>query len=451
LKLDLEELRHLQGFLAEVAIERAIIHASPKQIAFADDFFARTHDVYVAMGGNRSGKSFVCGWLCFALYLRDYAKNGDWFWCIGQSESRSIVGQQQELAKALPRWMLGKQSWDAKKGFGGNNKVILNTRDGGTCLVEFLNVEQGDSKFEQAKLTGIWVDERLPETIYNRILARVVDRNGFILYSDIPEQFWHIGRLKEALPEARVLYQAFSMYDNAHNLPVGAIERTANKMTEEERKLRIDGEHVIMEGIVFREFINKYLPDGHLCKPFAIPADWPRWRLIDYGASAPTACLWVAMSPTEKLFCYREYYQKGLTVGKNAAAIIAMSMDEVYRDTFLDPHASDQPPAFYAAAGTIKSQYERAGLVTRGWPYVNQMGEHAMVQRIKYRLENKTIVFFDTLFNMLREMRSWKYQLDKDGKPKAVDAFENDNNHLIDGLKGFLGTNPCYTQRMIET
>ena len=40
--------------------------------------------------GNRSGKSYVCGWLCFAKYLRDRSRAGDTYWCVGQTLDRGL-------------------------------------------------------------------------------------------------------------------------------------------------------------------------------------------------------------------------------------------------------------------------------------------------------------------------------------------------------------------------
>ena len=449
----------------ECAIELAVLNASEKQRRLMRAFFDRQDedgrklDIFACLGGNRSGKSFTAGVLCFALYLRDYAKDGDWFWCIGQNLDRSVGGQQQELWKALPRWMFGDQVWDEKNGFGMARAIVLPTRDGGKCLVEFRSADQAPHTFEQAKLTGVWIDERVAETIFGRLLSRIVDRDGWIIYSDLYEQFWQFERLVEAKPEAGVLCIRFTMYDNAHNLPEGIIDRRKAQMSTEEQAQKIMGELVLMEGIVYKEYRDTYKPNGHLVTPFAIPGNgkppyhggnWPRWRLIDYGASAPTAGLWVALAPNEHLYAYREYYQRGLSVAKNAEAIVAMSEGEHYVATLMDPHAVDKPPVTYGAAKSIAEQYEEAGIPSTGWPFVNVMGEHAMVQRVKYRLEHNMLWVFDHLLNFRREMRSWKHQCDKEGRPLAKDAYENDNNHLLDDLKGFLGTNPTFTQTGIE-
>ncbi|MGH7178504.1 MAG: hypothetical protein ACREJC_14090, partial [Tepidisphaeraceae bacterium] len=401
---------------------------------------------FVALGANRSGKSYVAGWMCFAKFVRDHARAGDWFWCIGQNLERSVGGQQRELWEALPRRMFGNQSWDEKIGFGMHRKVTLPTSDGGMCLVEFRSADQDASTFEQAKLTGVWCDERLPESIFNRLLARIVDRNGFILYSDIPEQMWQMDRLIEAEPRAGVYFQAFTMFDNAHNLPTGAIEQAAARMTLDEQRLRIKGEFVVMEGVIYREYQDSI----HTIDPFVIPSDWPKFRMIDYGASAPTACLWCVAAPDESIYCYREHYERNRSIADNAKLILAASGNEEYQRNYIDPCAYSVQPGM---GETIARQYQIAGITPlMGWPRVNEMGEHAMVQKVKYRLENgnsigRLLVVFKACTNLRREFRSWKYKTDRDGRPLASDAFDDTGPcHLLDCLKGFVATNPSYRE-----
>lgn len=401
------------------------------------------------MGGNRSGKSYVAGWLCFALWLRDHAKRDGWYWCVGQTLQRSIVGQQRELWKALPRWMFGDQSWDEKGGFGSGShgKLLLPTPDGGRCLIEFRSADQDPSTFEQAKLDGVWVDERIDEIRWGRLIPRIIDKNGFILYSDIPEQFWQHQRLAEASLDAGVYFQHFEMRDNAHNLPDGTIVKASARLSEDERKQKIHGHFLVMEGIVFSQYIDTvHAIDDFQYGRGTMAANWPRWRLIDYGGSAPTACVWAMIAPDESVFIYREHYERNLSIPRNAKMILDRSEGEQYVATLIDPHAIDRPPAYYGSSPTVAEQYAAAGIKTRGWPYINVIGEHATVNVVKKRLEDRKLFVFKSCLNMRREFRSWKYQVDKEGKPKATDAYENDNNHLIDCVKGFLATKPTYTQ-----
>ena len=455
------ELVEIDRIFRSFPIELAECRASAKQLKFQNAFFERRDhetgrplDIFVALGGNRSGKTFVCGWMCFAKFLRDCARAGDSFWCIAPNEEKSIGaagGQQSELWKALPRWMFGEQTWKPETGFK-NGILTLPTVDGGRCVVEFKYTTQAPTTFESGKLTGVWVDERLPEEIYNRLLARVIDRNGFFLYSDIPEQFWQYERLQEADPAAGIHFQHFEMADNEHNLPAGTIAKKRAQMTTEEQKLRIAGLFVNMVGLVFAQEYKDALRQfgGHLIKPFKIPPEWPRWRAIDYGGSAPTACSWWVMNPSEQAICYREYYERGLSIARNAKMIITLSGPERYVETLIDPHAFDSPPAYYGLSPKISDQYKQAGIVAKGWPFIQTIGEHAAVQKYKFRMENRTIFWFDTLTNYRRELKTWKYKTDEEGRPLAADAFENDNNHLIDTGKGWLCTNPCFSDRKIR-
>lgn len=434
------------------AIGFAEDRASVKQRDFQHAFESRQDngrrvDIFAAMGANRSGKTYVGGWMCFAKHLRNNAKPGGWYWCVSLNLDRSVGGQQRELWEALPRWMFGEQSWDSKIGFGGHRKVSLKLAGGGKCLVEFRSADQDPSTFEQAKLDGVWVDESLPETIYNRILARIIDKRGFIIITDIYEQFWYMERLREAPPDAGVYFQVLTMYDNEANLPEGEIETAKARMSEDERRLRIYGEMIVLEGIVFKQYMDHI----HAIDDFPIPADWPKWRMIDYGGgSAPTACPWVTLAPNEHIFIYREQYEKGPSVLKHAEKILLASADEKYVANLIDPAAYNEQPGLAMVNGmvdTVALQYERAGIAPiRGWPHTNQIGEHAMVQNVKFRLEKRTLWVFKSCTNMRREFRSWKHKLDKDGKPMSADAYENANNHLIDGIKGFIATNPTHRQ-----
>ncbi|MCL2647638.1 MAG: hypothetical protein FWD61_11625 [Phycisphaerales bacterium] len=383
--------------------------------------------------------------MCFAKFLRDKAQHGDAFWCVAPSFDKSVGaagGQQKELWDALPRWMFKDQTWDEKTGFT-HRKVVLPTQDDGQCVVEFRSSDQAMEMFEAGRLRGVWCDERLPEEIYDRLLARIIDLDGFLIYSDIYEQWWHFERLVSAKPEAGIRYQHFTMHDNSHNLSPGAIERVSERWTEDQKNLRIHGLMVRMEGLVFK---NSFDPQRHLVRPFPIPDYWPRWRLIDYGSSAPTACLWVALSEDEIAYAYREYYDRGHIIAHNARMIIGMSGNEKYRQTLIDPHAVDKPPAVHGLSQSVADQYATAGIKTTGWPYIHVMGEHACVEKVKLGFEQGKLKIYSTCENFVKELNTWKYLCDKDGKPLASDSYENDNNHLIDCCKGWLATSPTFAR-----
>lgn len=90
-----EQIERAKRLAATFPIELAEVRASQKQLRFQRVFFDRRDEegrrvtVLVALGGNRSGKSICAGWLCFAKYLRDRARNGDTFWCVARAATRT--------------------------------------------------------------------------------------------------------------------------------------------------------------------------------------------------------------------------------------------------------------------------------------------------------------------------------------------------------------------------
>ena len=83
-------------------------------------------------------------------------------------------------------------------------------------------------------------------------------------------------------------------------------------MTEAEKKAKLYGDWDTYEGQVFKEFRLEPLSDEpgnacHVIKPFDIPSYWPRFIGIDWGYAAYTVIYWAALSPTGRVFIYREY------------------------------------------------------------------------------------------------------------------------------------------------
>jgi hypothetical protein len=83
-------------------------------------------------------------------------------------------------------------------------------------------------------------------------------------------------------------------------------------LSEAEKKAKLYGDWDTYEGQVFKEFRLEPLSDEppnarHVIDPFAIPSWWPRFIGIDWGYAAYTVIYWAALSPTGRLFIYREY------------------------------------------------------------------------------------------------------------------------------------------------
>ena len=88
-------------------------------------------------------------------------------------------------------------------------------------------------------------------------------------------------------------------------------------LPEREKKALLFGDWNIFEGQYFSEFSS----EKHTISPFEIPESWRKYRTIDYGLDR-LVCLWIAVSPDNKAYVYREFCESGLPISASARAII---------------------------------------------------------------------------------------------------------------------------------
>lgn len=87
-------------------------------------------------------------------------------------------------------------------------------------------------------------------------------------------------------------------------------------LPERERRALLHGDWDIFDGQYFAEFDRSV----HVIKPFEIPAEWRRYRTVDYGLDR-LACLWIAVSPEGQAFVYREFCESNLPISAAARGI----------------------------------------------------------------------------------------------------------------------------------
>lgn len=88
-------------------------------------------------------------------------------------------------------------------------------------------------------------------------------------------------------------------------------------LPEREKKALLYGDWNIFEGQYFSEFSK----EKHITEPFEIPEGWRKYRTIDYGLDR-LACLWIAVSPDNRAFVFREYCASDLPISASARAIL---------------------------------------------------------------------------------------------------------------------------------
>jgi PBSX family phage terminase large subunit len=83
------------------------------------------------------------------------------------------------------------------------------------------------------------------------------------------------------------------------------------------------------EGMVYQDSWDR---SKNIIDRFPIPPEWPRYLVIDFGYTNPFVCLWFAVDPDGRLYCYRQLYKTHLLVEDAAREILAAMGYKVEND-----------------------------------------------------------------------------------------------------------------------
>ena len=131
----------------------------------------------------------------------------------------------------------------------------------------------------------------------------------------------------------------------------------------------------------------------HLVDSFAVPADWRKFRSIDFGYTNPFVCQWWTVDPDGRAYLYREIYRTKRLVQDHAADITRLSGNERYEFTVSDHDAED------------RATLERYGIKTVAAKKDVSVGIQAVQQRMKIAGDGKP---------RLMVMRGALVEMDKD-------------------------------------
>lgn len=111
------------------------------------------------------------------------------------------------------------------------------------------------------------------------------------------------------------IYIHATLEDNLENIDP-TYKQSLMGRPDAEMRAKLYGDWNAYQGLVFDEFRTKHYPDEpenaiHVIEPFDIPEWWPKLVIGDWGFAAMTYIGFYAISPTKRLYLYRElYWQK---------------------------------------------------------------------------------------------------------------------------------------------
>lgn len=207
---------------------------------------------------------------------------------------------------------------------------------GGISTIGSKTFEQGREKVQGASLDFVWPDEEVPMDIYGELVARVQDRDGFIMPTFTPLLgMTNLVQLYFDNPDKnpRRTYVNMTLHDCIGGVwPDGtpwAGEEWKGHYTKErvdqivadyparERKTRVLGIPMMGEGLVFPVDHDEYT-----ISPIQIPRWWPRICGLDFGVDHPTAASWLAYDrDADTVYLYKTYRRVDPLHSTHAAAI----------------------------------------------------------------------------------------------------------------------------------
>lgn len=171
----------------------------------------------------------------------------------------------------------------------------------------FFSADQDSMAFEGTNIDALFCDEPFPRSLY--IAAYRGLRNNpkhFVVFAftAVDEPWLYQDIYVPGMETKNKKIQIFQghTYDNIENIDKEWLAEFEASLTEEERKVRIEGSFAVLQGRVFKEFDRR----THVIPYQKWPKDWPVWVRIDCHTRKPSTALWLGVTKDEELVVINE-------------------------------------------------------------------------------------------------------------------------------------------------
>lgn len=213
---------------------------------------------------------------------------------------------------------------------------------------------------------------------------------------------------------------------------------TLNRLTGARRLRLLEGKWAAQEGLVYPDFDEAI----HVIKPFEIPAEWPRYRSIDFGFTNPFVCQFWAIDPDGRVYLYKEIYKTKQLVPEHAAKILDISGDDYFIRTFADPEDADG-----------REELKRRGIYTYPAQKSINLGIQKVQEYLKIQEDGKPRFFiFDNVCidrdpvlveakkptSTIAEMENYRWPDTPKNSTTEKEVPIDENNHGLDAARYFV-------------
>lgn len=293
-----------------------------------------THSRTVAGGGNRAGKTWAmyCALLCFMLG-RDHPMVAAFLelndvdpelvplgpgvvYLVAPSSSHSIKTHRTIVERLLPT---DSRKWYGKESPGEAFVQVDCPGYATPARCYFMSMDQSPDKFRGIEGRFVGIDEEPKDKegklIFDECCRAVSGEAGKVVIAATAQdgETWMVVMMRDT---DRCFAARLDSLCNYLVNDFQGLLNWFNGMPAEAMQVRRYGEPAAGEGAIYPEFNigdRKRMGRGHVCEPFGIPADWPRFFGADYGVKNPTAVVWGAIGDDGTVYIYREHVQSGRT------------------------------------------------------------------------------------------------------------------------------------------
>jgi phage terminase large subunit-like protein len=384
------------------------------------------------LGGNRTGKSEAGAMLACAVAIgRSDPDVQRWLirhriplelvparpgrvWAIALDSNDSREYLRPKYAKYLPP----DTKWRNRDGVG-----IAEARTPTGGVVVFKSADAGRDSFQGDSIDLAHFDEEPADSaVFRETLMRLIDRRGRWIMTMTPlrGQTW-VYRDLVAQPPPGVAVHWLHGTDNPH-IPQDILAAMLRQFGAHEQAARLRGEFTALEGRVYQDWRS----DLHITPRRTLPADWRRFRSIDFGTRNPFACLWAALDPADDtLHIYAEHYQAEWTLSQHAARIKRLSEGQRIKATIADPEDR----------GARLALAREHGIRTLPASKSIRVGINAVAERLRCNAEGRPgLLVHSNCTNLIREIQGyvWDQRSTKQDQP---DKPLKRDDHTLDALR----------------
>jgi phage terminase large subunit len=273
-----------------------------------------------------------------------------------------------------------------------------------------------------------------------------MDFGGFLTVTLTPLKRAKWVRDLETEPGAETFRASMREAAAAGLLDRDEVERYARSLPERQRRVRVDGDFVSLEGAVYPD-LHRHT---HVAKPsmgqlkigddvlanYPLPASWPRWASIDWGYVNPTACILAAQCPsTGRIYVERCYYASGIRAGA-WAPMLKDRLPPLRVPLISDHDAQARSELQYQGIPTSAADKEvDTGLeaVERVLSKTLEDGHPALVFILDG--ENDRTLGRCDAEKVLWEAELYHYAPAREGRPDVRDAPVKKDDHAMDALR----------------